>query len=126
MPPTAAAWICIASITVWPGTRRSCRRASLRQPSRSQQGEVGLQARRVGEADLAQGSDAKARRRADHPADRLRRFLAMTKSGATEREDTIGQGEIAVALDRLTGLRGGLLKPVGQKVSQGKGECRMI
>ncbi len=76
-----------------------------------------MEARRVGEADLAQGSDAKARRRADHPANRLRRLLAMTKSGATEREDTIGQGEIAVALDRLARLRGGLLEPVGQEVS---------
>src|SRR6202022_1432679 len=99
---------------------------SLGELGRSQQGEVGLQARRVGEADLTQGPDAKARRGAGQPADRLRCLSAMTKSGTGECEDTIRKGEVAVALDSLTRLGSGLLEPGGQEASQGKGECRMI
>src|ERR1700730_15874393 len=99
---------------------------SLGELGRSQQGEGGLQARRVGEADLTEVPDAKGRRGAGQPADRLRCLLAMTKSGAGECEDTIRKGEVAVALYSLTRLPGGLLEPVGQEASHGKGECRMI
>src|SRR5216684_9036504 len=76
----------------WPDLRRS-----LGQASPSQQIKVGLKARGVREADLAQGADAKARHGADQPADRFRRLFATTKSGAAEGQDTISKGKVAVA-----------------------------
>src|SRR6266581_8396963 len=69
---------------------------SLRQVRRPQQSEVRLQARGVGEPNFAKRSDAKTRRRANKSADRLRGFFALTQAGAAQREDAIGEGEIAV------------------------------
>ena len=70
--------------------------------------------------------DPKARRRCGQPAYRLGGFLALTEAGAAQCEDTVGKGEVPVALYCLARVSHGLLKPAGQKASQGEGECRMI
>src|SRR5271167_4741793 len=114
---------------VAPRGRKSCARplpGSLRQARLPQQSEVRLQARGVGEPDLAQGSDAKVRRRANQLADRLHGFFALAETSAAQREDAIGKGEIAVAVDRLARVRHGLLVPVGEQASQGEGEGGVV
>ena len=66
------------------------RQPSLGQARRPQQGELGLQACRIGEPDLTQGSDTKARHCANQPADRLCCLFALAKTSAAQCEDTIG------------------------------------
>src|SRR5713101_8265023 len=105
----------------WPDPRRS-----LGQASRSQQIEVGFEALGVGEPDLAQGPDAKARRRADQLLHRLRGLVATTEAGADYREDAVREGEVTVALDRFAGVRDGVLGPAGEETGQAGGTRGMV
>src|SRR5258708_33591952 len=73
---------------------------SLRQVRRPQQSEVRLQARGVGEPNFAKGSDAKARRRVNKSADRLRGFFALTQAGGAPRPDAKCEGGNAGAVGR--------------------------
>lgn len=59
---------------------------------RPQQIEIGLKACGVGESDPAQGADVKAGGDVDQPSHRLYGFVDMTQTGATEREDAVGEG----------------------------------
>src|SRR5438270_297476 len=80
--------------------RSSCGLPLLGRVRLLQQVEIGLQARRVGEADLAQRCQAKARRDADELTHRRRRVIGTAKPGGRQCEDTIGKDEVAVAIDR--------------------------
>src|SRR6516164_959689 len=93
---------------------RSLWHACSPQPS-----EFGLQLRRVGEADPAQGSDAKVRRDGDQLADRFHGLFALAETDAAERQDAIGKGEVAISFDRLARVRHGVLIPAGKQTSQG-------
>src|SRR6266404_2677713 len=99
---------------------------SLRQVRRPQQSEVRLQACGVGEPNFAKGSDAKARRRVNKPADCLRCFFALTQAGAAQRQDAIGEGEIAVAVDRLARVCHRLFISASEQASQGERESGKV
>jgi aryl-alcohol dehydrogenase-like predicted oxidoreductase len=58
----------------------------------AEQFEIGLEAGRVRKADLAQRTQAKARRHAGQPAHRLRRLVGMTETGAPQGKDAIRTG----------------------------------
>src|ERR1700731_843538 len=73
----------------------------------AQQLEVGLEARLVGQADPAQRPEAKLRCDADQLTHSLRRLVGTAKPGGSKCEDTIGKDEVAVAIDRLAGMRDG-------------------
>src|SRR5215471_16994959 len=110
----------------WISTAEGLRPPSLARVRLVQQLKVRLQARGIGEPDLAPVSDAKARCRGNQPVDSLRGFFTPTEVGATEREDAIGQGEVPVALDRLARVRHGLLIPVGEQTGQGERESGVV
>src|SRR5262249_5336055 len=88
---------------------------SIRQMCRPQPIEFRLKACRVGKPDSSERSQAKARRYGDQLADGLRGLLMLPEAGVTERQDAVGKGEIAVALDRLARMCHDLFVPVGQQ-----------
>ena len=92
----------------------------------AEQFEIGLEARRVGKADLAQRAQAKAGRHTDQVAHRLLGLIGMTETGASQSKNAIREHKVAVAFDRLAGMRDGFFGAAGEETSQRKSQRRVI